>query len=116
MIAAGAATLILACLAAPLSTQVVPLAVSLFLLGLGWNFCYVGGSTLLADHLRPGERARTQGVNDLLVSASSAVASLSSGIVFAELGYSVMAYVGALVALIPLTMAAAWRRTAPAPA
>ena len=116
VIAAGAATLILACLAAPLSTQVVPLAVSLFLLGLGWNFCYVGGSTLLADHLRPGERARTQGVNDLLVSASSAVASLSSGIVFAELGYSVMAYVGALVALIPLAMAAAWRRTAPAPA
>ena len=51
-----------------------------------------------------------------MVSASSAVASLSSGIVFAELGYSVMAYVGALVALIPLAMAAAWRRTAPAPA
>ena len=116
VIAVGAATLILACLAAPLSTEVVPLAVSLFLLGLGWNFCYVGGSTLLADHLRPGERARTQGVNDLLVSASSAAASLTSGIVFAALGYSAMAYFGALVALIPLTMAVAWRRTALAPA
>ncbi len=91
VIAVGAATLVLACLAAPMSTQVLPLAFALFLLGLGWNFCYVGGSTLLADQLRPGERARTQGVSDLLVGGSSAVASLTSGIVFAASGYSVMA-------------------------
>lgn len=116
VIAVGAVTLTLACLTAPLSPQVLPLAVALFLLGLGWNFCYVGGSTLLADQLRPGERARTQGVNDLLVGASSAAASLTSGIVFAAMGYSVMAYFGALVALIPLMMALAWRRMAPAAA
>jgi MFS family permease len=116
VIAGGAATLVLACLMAPLSSQLLPLAFSLFMLGLGWNFCYVGGSALLADQLRPGERARTQGVSDLLVSASSAAASLTSGIVFAAAGYSVMAYFGALVALIPLTMALAWRRTAMAPA
>jgi MFS family permease len=42
VIAAGSAALILACLAAPLSPDVLPLAASLFLLGLGWNFCYVG--------------------------------------------------------------------------
>jgi len=38
----GASTLLLACITAPLSPNVLPLAVSLFLLGLGWNFCFVG--------------------------------------------------------------------------
>jgi MFS family permease len=74
VIMAGAAMLTLACLAAPLSPDVFPLGVSLFLLGLGWNFCFVGGSTLLADQLSPQERARTQGLNDLLVGLASPLA------------------------------------------
>jgi MFS family permease len=76
--------------------------VSLFLLGLGWNFCFVGGSTLLADQLSPTERARTQGANDLLVGLASAAASLSSGIVFATLGYALVAAIGAVFAVIPI--------------
>ncbi len=116
VIAAGAATLILACLAATLSPQVLPLAVSLFLLGLGWNFCYVGGSSLLADQLRPSERARTQGFNDLLIGGASAVASLSSGIVFAAVGFATMAVVGAVLALLPLGLALGWRKVATATA
>ena len=86
----------------------LPLGVALFLLGLGWNFCYVGGSTLLADQLSPAERARTQGLNDLLVGLASATGSLSSGLIFASLGYSIMAYVSGLLALIPLVVAALW--------
>jgi MFS family permease len=116
VIAVGSATLVLACLAAPLSTSVLPLAISLFSLGLGWNFCYVGGSALLADQLRPSEAARTQGFNDLLVGGASAVGSLASGIVFAAVGYAALAAVGATVALIPLALAIAWRRTAVATA
>ncbi len=115
----GSATLILACLAATISPDVLPLGVALFLLGLGWNFCYVGGSTLLADQLSPDERARTQGTNDLLVGLASAVGSLGSGFIFAALGYNVMAYVSAVVAIIPFAVALAWmqrmaRRTLPA--
>ena len=116
VIAVGSATLVLASLAAPLSPDVLPLAVSLFLLGLGWNFCYVAGSALLADQLRPAERARTQGFSDMLVGAASAVASLASGLVFAAVGYTAMASVGAAVALIPLGLAIAWRRMAVAAA
>ena len=116
VIAVGSATLVLASLAAPLSTNVLPLAISLFSLGLGWNFCYVGGSALLADQLRPAEAARTQGFNDLLVGGASAVGSLASGIIFAAVGYTAMAAVGAAVALIPLALTIAWRRTAPATA
>jgi len=110
---------VLASLAAPLSPRLVPIAVALFLLGLGWNFCYVAGSSLLADQLSPPERARTQGFNDLLLGLTSAVGSLGSGVVFAAVGYGAMGLVGAAVALIPLSLAAWWRlgaRVAPVPA
>lgn len=104
----GAATLVLACLAATISPDVFPLGVALFLLGLGWNFCFVGGSTLLADQLSPSERARTQGFNDLLVGLASAAGSLSSGFIFTALGYNMMAYISAAFALIPLIFASFW--------
>lgn len=112
----GSATLVVACVAATISPNVLPLGVALFLLGLGWNFCFVGGSTLLADQLSPLERARTQGFNDLLVGLASAFGSLESGFIFASLGYNMMAYVSAGIALIPLLVVAVWikRRAAPA--
>jgi MFS family permease len=106
----GSFTLMLACVAATLSPDVLPLGIALFLLGLGWNFCYVGGSTLLADQLSPAERARTQGFNDLLVGLASAAGSLSSGYIFSALGYNTMALIAAAVAVIPLTMTFLWQR------
>lgn len=109
VILVGVGTLILACLLAPLSPQLVPLAVSLFLLGLGWNFCFVGGSSLLSDHLSPNERARTQGFNDLLIGLASALGSFGSGVAFAGFGYGGMAAIGAGVALIPLGLTLWWQ-------
>lgn len=104
----GSSTLIVACIAATISPDVLPLGVALFLLGLGWNFCFVGGSTLLADQLSPAERARTQGFNDLLVGLASALGSLESGFIFASLGYNMMAYVSAVIAFIPLFVVIFW--------
>lgn len=106
----GSFTLLLACVAAPLSPNVLPLAVALFLLGLGWNFCFVGGSALLADQLSPAERARTQGTNDLLVGLASAVGSLGSGFLFAASNYTVISIVAGLISLVPLGMALSWIR------
>ena len=106
----GASTLLLACIAAPLSPNVLPLAVALFLLGLGWNFCFVGGSALLSDQLSPVERSRTQGMNDLLVGLASATGSLGSGIVFAVSNYTVIAIVAGIIALIPFLMSLFWLR------
>jgi MFS family permease len=106
----GAVLLSLACLTAPLSPAAVPLGVSLFLLGLGWNLCYVGGSSLLADQLAPAERARTQGFNDFLMGAASATGSLGSGWVFAALGYGAMGVVAASAALVPFVLALRFRR------
>ncbi len=109
VILVGAATLILACLTAPLSPDVLPISVALFLLGLGWNFCYVGGSSLLADQLSPAERAKTQGFNDLLIGLVSAGGSLASGFGFAALGFSAMGIVGAVAATVPLGLALWWQ-------
>ena len=80
VILVGASGLILACILAPISTNLAPLAFSLFLLGLGWNFCYVGGSSLLADQLNNLERAKTQGFNDSLIGLASAIGSFISGL------------------------------------
>jgi predicted MFS family arabinose efflux permease len=114
VIMVGAVTLVIACLLAPLSPAVVPLTVALFLLGLGWNFCFVGGSSLLADQLRPAERAHTQGFNDLLIGIVSAIGSLGSGLAFAAFGYAVMAVVGAAFAMVPLAVAVWLRSKQPA--
>lgn len=109
VIISGSLTLVIACIAATIFPDVLPMGVALFLLGLGWNFCYVGGSTLLADQLSPVERARTQGFNDLLVGLASAAGSLGSGFIFAALGYNTMAWIAAGAAILPLFATSLWK-------
>ena len=87
-----------------------PLLLLTSLLGLGWNFCFVGGSALLADQLSPLERSRTQGTNDLLVGLASAFISLSSGFIFEAAGYTVIAIIAGALALVPLLMSLAFLR------
>ena len=99
LIGVGAVVLVVACLLATLSTDVTPLAVALFLLGLGWNFCYVGGSTLLSDCLSQRERARIQSVNDFVLTSLAGTGSAVSGVVFSSLGYAMMGYISAGVSL-----------------
>jgi predicted MFS family arabinose efflux permease len=53
--------------------------VALVLLGLGWNFGFIGATTMLANAHAPHERGRMQGLNDLLVFGGVAVASVASG-------------------------------------
>ncbi len=109
VILVGASGLILACILAPISTNLAPLAFSLFLLGLGWNFCYVGGSSLLADQLNNLERAKTQGFNDSLIGLASAIGSFTSGLIFAASGFGVVGLVGVGLAIIPLGMTLWWQ-------
>jgi len=52
---------------------------ALFLLGVGWNFGFIGATTLLAGAHTPQERGRMQGINDLIVFGGVTVASLASG-------------------------------------
>ena len=87
IILAGIA-LIAVCAAVNLSgVQLMHFAVALFLNGVGWNFMFVGGSSLLTEVHTPAERAKLQGVNDFVVFGSIAVSSLFSGRILEDLGW-----------------------------
>jgi MFS family permease len=105
VIVAGGVILIAACVLAPLSQRTEILALALFLLGLGWNFCAVAGAALLTDSLNLSERARLQGTNDLIVGLVSAFGSLQSGALFAIIGYANLSWISLVVSLIPLLLA-----------
>lgn len=96
----GAVTLVISAVIAPASAEFPFLIVGLFLLGLGWNFGFIAGSTLLSATLRGAERARMQGAGDMLVAAAAAVGSLSSGPLFSVSGYVGVAGAGILVTLL----------------
>jgi len=51
----------------------------LIILGLGWNFLFIGGTTLLTESYRPSERAKAQAANDFLAFVTVSIASFSSG-------------------------------------
>lgn len=61
--------------------------IGLILLGLGWNFGFVGGSAMVLETHRPEERTRVQSFNDFLIFAIMAVASFSSGHILANWGW-----------------------------
>ena len=113
VIITGAAALVAASVMASISTATLPLAMSLLLLGLGWNFCFVGGSALLADQLSPAERARTQGFNDLLVGLAAGLASIGAGLASAALGYTGVGIIGAALSLLPIVLVGRWALSRP---
>jgi MFS family permease len=105
----GSTVLVLSCLMAAPSIRLLPLTVALFLVGLGWNFAYVAGSTLLADQLSPKERAKTQGFNDLLLNLCSGASQIGSGMVYAVGGFGIMAVTAAGLAAVPFGFAIWWQ-------
>jgi MFS family permease len=107
MIVVGALVLILSCVLAPLSLRVPILALALFMLGLGWNFCYVAGSSLLSDALAAHERGRAQGASEALVALTAGLASLSVGSVFQQGDYLLVSAIGFAFTLL-LVVATVW--------
>ena len=61
---------------------------ALVLLGLGWNFGFIGGTTLLTECYTPSERAKVQGVNNFAISAIQSIATLASGALLTYLGWA----------------------------
>ena len=90
--------------------------VALGLVGVGWNFMYTGGTTLLIEAYAPGEKARTQGANDFIVFSIMGLSSFSSGALVSAAGWETMNW-GVLPFLALIAVAAAWfarRRMQPA--
>jgi MFS family permease len=61
---------------------------ALVLLGLGWNFLFIGGTTLLTETYRPEEKAKVQGTNDFIVLGVQGLTSLSSGVLISSDGWA----------------------------
>jgi MFS family permease len=87
----GMAILISAGIAALLGIAFANFAVALILLGLGWNFGFIGGTTMLTSTYTPAERAKVQAVNNFGVSLLVAIASASSGQLLSHFGWASVA-------------------------
>ena len=81
---------------------------ALILLGLGWNFGFIGATTLLANSYAPSERAKVQGLNDFLVFGSVTAASFGSGWLMNCSGSSVVkGWSSVNIAMLPWLLLAA---------
>lgn len=100
MILAGSLVQILAALLLPLSVEMPVLVASLFFLGLGWNFSFIAGSSLLSEALEPQERGRIQGINETLVALASGIGSLGTGGAFFIGGIGAVAAIGLMFSLL----------------
>jgi len=96
--------------------EIAHFTIALIALGLGWNFSFVGASTLLTEAYKPSERAKVQAMNDFLVFGMAALGSLSSGMVMHWAGWNVVQLIAlpfiALSCLATLSLLAARKRAA----
>jgi MFS family permease len=98
----------LVCVAVALSgVDLMQFLVALFVLGVGWNFLYTGGSTLLTTTYRPEEKNKAQGAMDTCVFATMAVSSFSSGALVTTQGWTIL-NLGSLVPIALVGGALLW--------
>jgi MFS family permease len=65
---------------------------ALVLLGIGWNFLFIGGTTLITETYQPAEKAKAQGANDLTIFAVMVTSSFLSGLLHESNGWSMLNY------------------------
>ena len=87
MMAAGAIVLVLALIVAMSGHSMNEYMLALILLGVGWNFLYVGATTLLTYTYSPEERFRAQAVNEFCVFGVTAAGSLLAGTIMYLFGW-----------------------------
>src|SRR5450755_2696099 len=80
---------------------------ALLLLGVGWNFMYTGGTTLLIEAYKPAEKAKTQGMNDVIIFTVMSISSFSSGALISAAGWNWM-NLGTLPLLAVVASAVLW--------
>jgi len=104
------------CVAVALSgVDLMQFLVALFVLGVGWNFLYTGGTTLFTQAYRPEEKNKAQGTMDFCVFSTMALSSFASGALITTQGWTWL-NLGSLVPMAAVALAllwlALWRRRA----
>jgi len=82
---------------------------ALILLGIGWNFTFLGGTTLLTSVYRPSEKAHVQGINDLCVFAVVTITAIMSGVLHYLWGWYVL-NAGASIPIVLVVLMVIWVR------
>jgi MFS family permease len=98
----------LVCVAVALSgVDLMQFLVSLFALGVGWNFLFTGGTTLFTQAYRPEEKNKAQGAMDFCVFSTMAVSSFASGAMVTTQGWAWL-NLGSLLPIALVALALAW--------
>ena len=102
------AVLGLACVAINLlGNSVTHYWLALTLLGISWNFLFIGGTTLLTETYTQSERSKTQALNDFFVFSTVTVASLTAGILQHQYGWQ-MVNLGVVPLLVIIILSIVW--------
>ena len=83
----------------------------LILLGIGWNFLFVAGTSLLPQSYKQSERFKVQGLNDFVVFGFQALASLSSGAIIFSFGWDNLIIHALPLIVIQVFFIINWKRT-----
>jgi len=92
------------------STSLVAFYGALLCLGIGWNFMFVGGTTLLASSHLPSERARVQGMAEMVRYGFTAAATLAAGPVLERFGWAELNAVIFPMLVVAAALTVAWMR------
>ncbi|MEM7718574.1 MAG: MFS transporter [Pseudomonadota bacterium] len=102
----GLVTLIAAAAAASMGLSAPHFYGSLIVLGIGWNFGFIGATTLLAESVPDEEKAAVQGTNDTIIALVSTICAFAAGFVVSSLGWAFLALVsGGLVVFVLVALA-----------
>jgi MFS family permease len=85
------ALILVTCAGVALSGQLYThFIVGLVMLGIGWNFLYIGGTTLLTESYLPAEKGAVQGINEFLVFSTTTLTAFSSGYLHHKFGWEAL--------------------------
>jgi len=83
--------------------------ISLILLGIGWNFLFIGATTLLPQCYKPSERFKVQALNDFVIFGTQAVASLSAGWFIFAVGWKMLLLINLPFILFQMIVILKWK-------
>lgn len=75
---------------------------SLILLGVGWNFGFIGGTAMLAAAVSASQKSVAQGVNDTIIALVSTICAFAAGAIVTGLGWAILAY--ATIAIVAIAL------------
>lgn len=106
---AGIALLVLGVVVALMGVSVWNFRIALSLNGVGWNFLFVGATTLLTTTYRPAERGKAQAFNDFMVFGTTTLASLMASVVLELEGWAMLNYFALALVVIALAVITIYR-------